>query len=220
MTKTNLALRVSAIALTILLMVTVSSIARDVPCCGEISRQGHALSTALDEMNVEAHWPAHEHVNWETGDPDRGGENEGPGHTHCSAFVAAAGKRLNIYLLRPPQHGQKLLANAQFAWLGGSQGPAHGWSPVRDAREAQRLANNGNLVLVAFANPDSTKPGHIAIVRPSEKTIRELEHDGPQIIQAGNHNHNSIVVRIGFENHPGAFPNGVRYYTHAVTGVF
>jgi hypothetical protein len=166
-------------------------------------------------MDVENHWPAHEHVNWETGDPDRGGEYEGVGHTHCSAFAAAAAKKLGVYLLRPPEHGQKLLANAQVDWLAGAKGREHGWLPVRDQREAQSLANRGDLVVVVFPNPDREKPGHVAVVRPSEKNKRELLKDGPQITQVGTHNHTSSVVRIGFSSHPGAFPDGVRYYVHA-----
>ncbi len=198
---------------------SVVSAASDRPCCGRVDPAGRQLASALDQMDVEQHWPAHEHVNWETGDPDRGGEYEGPGHTHCSAFAASAAKRLGIYLLRPPQHAQKLLANAQVEWLASSEGREHGWSAVKDAREAQILANQGNLVLVVFANPNAKKPGHVAIVRPSEKPMRALVHDGPQIIQAGTHNHNSTVVRIGFANHPGAFPHGVRYYVHSVPGL-
>jgi hypothetical protein len=49
-------------------------------------------------MNVESLWIAGQHINWETGEPDRGGDYEGPGnHTHCSAFSAAAANRLGIY---------------------------------------------------------------------------------------------------------------------------
>jgi hypothetical protein len=199
-------------------VATRISAEEDEACCGAVNEAGRRLAGTLDRMNVEAHWAAHEHVNWETGEPDRGGENEGPGHTHCSAFAAAVAKRLGIYLLRPPEHGQKLLANAQVEWLASREGREHGWSRVKDGLEAQGLANQGNLVVVVFANPDAKKPGHAAIVRPSGKSMRALEHDGPQIIQAGTHNHNSTVVRIGFESHPGAFPDGVRYYVHAVQG--
>jgi hypothetical protein len=33
------------------------------------------------------------------------------------------------------------------------------------------FANHGALVVVVYETPDSQKPGHIAIVRPSEKSI-------------------------------------------------
>jgi len=72
----------------------------------------------------------------------------------------------------------------------------------------------GNLVLVVNANPDSGEPGHVAIVRPSEKSADALERNGPQIIQAGTHNHANTSVRIGFSNHPDAWPTGVRYFMH------
>jgi hypothetical protein len=186
-------------------------------CCGPITPAGDRLATALDSMKVESLWLAHEHVNWETGEPDRGANDEGPGnHTHCSAFAAAAAKRLGVYLLRPPEHGQLLLANAQAEWLGSAAAQKSGWQHVSDMREAQRLANQGNLVLVLFPNPDKHVPGHIAIVRPSEKSLTALQESGPQIIQAGNHNHASTSVRIGFLNHPGAWPDGVLYYTHSL----
>ena len=81
-------------------------------------------------------------------------------------------------------------------------------------RAAQQLANRGQLVVVLYENPDKHVPGHIAIVRPSEKSSHALEENGPETIQAGEHNHNKINVRIGFENHPGAWPDGVRYYMH------
>jgi hypothetical protein len=187
------------------------------PCCGPITPAGERLAATLDGMNVESLWLAQEHVNWETGEPDRGGEDEGPGHhTHCSAFAAAASRRLNVYLLRPPEHGQKLLANAQFEWLQSPAAQQRGWQRVSDMLQAQRLANQGNLVLVAFENPNKELPGHIAVVRPSEKSLQDLQHDGPQIIQAGIHNHASTVVRIGFLDHPGAWPDGVRYFMHTL----
>jgi len=189
----------------------------DAACCGPITPEGHRLAATLDSMNVESLWLAQEHVNWETGEPDRGGKDEGPGrHTHCSAFAAAVAKRFGVYLLRPPEHGQKLLANAQFEWLQSAAARKLGWHRVLDMREAQRRANQGNLVLVVFQNPEKDLPGHIAIVRPSEKSLPALRRDGPQIVQAGIHNHASTIVRVGFLNHPGAWPDGVRYYVHTL----
>jgi hypothetical protein len=191
--------------------------AQHAPCCGPISPGGLRLAALLDGMHVESLWLANEHVNWETGEPDRGAGYEGPGnHTHCSAFAAAAAKRLGVYLLRPPEHGQLLLSNAQADWIPGPEGRKAGWRPVSNMHQAQHLANEGSLVVVLFKNPDPHKPGHIAIVRPSDKSARTLEETGPEVIQAGEHNHDKINVRVGFENHPGAFPNGVRYYVHSV----
>jgi hypothetical protein len=187
------------------------------PCCGPVTPAGERLASSLDNMDVESKWLAHEHVNWETGEPDRGASDEGPGtHTHCSAFAAAAAKRMGVYLLRPPEHGQVLLANAQAEWLAGDDGRKNGWRRIATAHEAQRLANEGMFVVVVYPNPDPHLSGHIAIVRPSEKSAGALEENGPEIIQAGEHNHARTNVRIGFGNHPGAWPDGVRYYAHAV----
>lgn len=209
---------VSLVILILLSPHSSNAAPQHTPCCGPITPAGERLAATLDSMHVESLWLAHEHVNWETGEPDRGGSDEGPGnHTHCSAFAAAAAKRLGVYVLRPPEHGQLLLANAQAEWLKSGAAQKSGWQRVSDMREAQRLANQGNLVLVSFPNPDKREPGHIAIVRPSEKSLPALQADGPETIQAGIHNHTRTNVRIGFENHPGAWPDGVRYYLNTLS---
>jgi hypothetical protein len=205
----------SLLLLAARLLQSVDAQSGHLPCCGPITAAAERLAETLDSMNVESLWLAGEHINWESGEPDRGGAFEGEdNHTHCSAFAAAAAKRLGVYLLRPPEHGQQLLANAQAEWLAGEAGRQAGWRSVSDMRMAQRLANEGNLVLVVYQNPDKHVPGHIAIARPSERSAQELADDGPEVIQAGEHNHRKISVRIGFENHPGAWPDGVRYYVH------
>jgi hypothetical protein len=186
-------------------------------CCGPISAEGRKLLAVLDATNVESLWLAHEHVNWETGEPDKDADYEGPGKaTHCSAFAAAVGKRVGVYMLRPPEHGQILLANAQAAWFHSPAGPQNGWHEVKTARDAQSLANAGNLVAIVYENPDGHKPGHIAIVRPAARSERLLEENGPEITQAGEKNYVKTSTKVGFEHHPGAWPDGVRYYVHAL----
>lgn len=175
---------------------------------------GRKLAVFLDGLQVESRWPAGVHVNWETGEPDGKAEHFEGKHTHCSAFVASAAKQLGVYILRPPEHGQTLLANAQYDWLR-DQGAAHGWTPLPDGYEAQRAANRGFLVVAAYKNHSSDKPGHIAIVRPSGKTRAEILDEGPQIIQAGGHNYASTPLRRGFADHPAAWNNNeVVYYEH------
>lgn len=189
--------------------------ARPESCCGPISPAGHRLLDVLDNSNVETLWLAHEHVNWETGEPDRDADYEGPGKaTHCSAFAASVGKRVGVYMLRPPEHGQILLANAQAAWFHSAAGRDSGWREVKTAKEAQTLANEGYLVTVVYENPDAHKAGHIAIVRPAGRPERLLEENGPEITQAGTRNYIKTSTKVGFEHHPGAWPDGVRYYAH------
>jgi len=93
-------------------------------CCGPVSSQGARLLSVLESSNVESLWRASEHVNWETGQPDKGPDYDGLGRsTHCSAFAASIAKRVGIYMLRPPDHGQ-VLANAQAEWFH-SEAPAN-----------------------------------------------------------------------------------------------
>ena len=177
---------------------------------------GARLAAFLDGLQVESRWPAGLHVDWETGLPDGKTERFEGKHTHCSAFVASAAKRLGVYILRPPEHGQTLLANAQFDWLSGrGAGYGYGWKPIPDGYEAQRAANRGYLVVAAYKNPSPTKPGHIAIVRPSGKSRSAIEAEGPQVIMAGLHNYASTTAQHGFADHPGAFAGGqIAYYAH------
>ncbi len=187
------------------------------PCCGPITDQGTRLLAVLDGMNVESLWLAQEHVNWETGEPDKRADYSGPGRsTHCSAFAAAVGKRLGVYMLRPPEHGQVLLANAQAEWFRSPAGRQGGWRTAKDAHEAQSLANRGNLVVIVYESPDPHRPGHIAIVRPALRPTRLLDENGPEITQAGQKNHTKTSAKVGFLAHPGAWPAGVLYYSHAI----
>ncbi|MFZ6875772.1 hypothetical protein ACO0LF_27200 [Undibacterium sp. Di27W] len=182
----------------------------------EINADGHALEKLLDQTRVTELWPAGVHVNWESGEPD-GRIVKGNGkHTHCSAFVAATAKRAGIYLLRPPEHGQDFLANAQYDWLSG-QGAAQGWRELSSAAQAQDRANHGEVVVVSYRNHSDNKPGHIAIVRPSEKSDDEIKTEGPQIIQAGGSNYSSTSLKTGFAGHPLAWKKQeVRYFAHVV----
>jgi hypothetical protein len=186
-------------------------------CCGPVSPAGERLLEILDSSNVETLWLAHEHVNWETGEADKDADYEGPGKaTHCSAFAAAVGKRVGVYMLRPPEHGQILLANAQAAWFHSAGGRDSGWREVKTPKEAQTLANRGELVTIVYENPDPHKAGHIAIVRPAARPEHLLEENGPEITQAGQRNYLKTSTKVGFEHHPGAWPDGVHYYAHAL----
>ena len=182
----------------------------------DLTSDGARLSRFLDATHVEERWPAGVHVSWETGIPDSKPEKAEGRHTHCSAFVASAAKQLGIYILRPPEHGQALLANAQYDWLADA-GAAHGWRALVTGAQAQETANRGELVVATYRNHSDSKPGHVAIVRPSTKSMREIETEGPQITQAGGTNYLSTTLKRGFAGHPAAWNNGeVRYYAHAI----
>jgi hypothetical protein len=183
---------------------------------GEVSPNGRRLAAMLDATNVERLWPAGQHVNWQTGIPDGKPERSDGKHTHCSAFVASVAKRLGVYILRPPEHGQVLLANAQYDWLA-DEGAANGWKAIAGGEEAQARANRGYLVVATYHNRHDDKPGHIAIIRPSDKSQRAIAQEGPQIAQAGGTNYASTSLKRGFAGHPAAWTrNEVRYYAHAI----
>ncbi len=174
------------------------------------------IASEIDALDVEHRWPAGVHVHWDSGLPDGRPESGHGKHTHCSAFVAAAAKRLGVYILRPPEHKQIMLANAQYDWLA-AEGSGQGWQPVADAVEAQRDANAGWLVVATYRNHHDDKPGHIAIVRPSTKPVALIRAEGPQITQAGQTNYRSVALAEGFAGHPAAWQRReVRFYRHEV----
>jgi hypothetical protein len=181
-----------------------------------ITPQAQAMIKVLDAMGVESKWIAGERVYWDTGLPTGVPETSPGKHTHCSAFVAAAAKNLGVYILRPPEHGQKLLANAQNEWLA-EEGATGGWVRLANAGEAQAAANRGLLVVASYHNHHDDRPGHIAIVRPANKTADQIAAEGPDVIQAGAINKTSISLKDGFAGHPAAWrDHEIVYYAHDV----
>lgn len=181
-----------------------------------VSSKGSALAARLDAMGVETKWLARQHVDWRTGLPDRGGEQYERGHTHCSAFVAAAAMSFGVYILRPPDHSAKLLANAQVEWLADAGGSS-GWRKLPDGEAAQAAANAGELVVAAYEAHRANHPGHIAIVKPAVRSAAELAAEGPLLIQAGAVNSSAISLRDGFAQHPPAWrDHEVQFFAHAL----
>ncbi len=167
-------------------------------------------------MDVEKLWLPGAIVDWRTGLPTGKPFTDSPKkHTHCSQFVAAASLRLAVPLLRPPEHSVVGLANAQNAWLDSDAAKKSGWVRLKDAVEAQRFANEGRLVLASVSNPDPTRAGHIAIVRPGDKSAELLAKEGPDIMQAGGTNFMRTSLRRGFANHPKEY-DGIAFHGHAV----
>jgi hypothetical protein len=188
--------------------------AQDTTLSAKITPEGQRLAKTLDQMDVERHWLPNTRVKWRTGEPLEKAVTDGKRHTHCSAFVAAAAAKLGVYILRPPQHSSTLLANAQYDWLGG-EGRRQGWTPVETALQAQKLANEGRLVVAVYKESNPKRSGHIAIVRPIAKSEAKIHEEGPQIIQAGTDNHASTSLKEGFKHHKAAFRDGlIRFYAH------
>lgn len=174
------------------------------------------LFAMIDGLDVEHKWPAGVHVDWRTGIPDGKPEKSEGKHTHCSAFAAAAAEHAGIYLLRPPEHGQILLANAQYEWLQ-TEGAAQGWVRLPDVASAQDYANRGYFVLASYRNRSDDKPGHIAIVRPGDKSTALLASEGPDVTQAGGTNYTKTSLKQGFAGHPRAWARQeILYFAHPV----
>jgi hypothetical protein len=174
--------------------------------------EAQKLVQVLDAMQVETHWLKGVGVDWKTGSPD--GRSVPLDDTHCSAFVAAVSAKLDVNLLRPPEHSTKLLANAQNEWLN-NRGAEFGWERVMDGGRAQELANQGYFVIASYRNPDPQKSGHIAVVRPSDKSIAAIRTEGPQVTQAGSHNYSSAPLKQGFSGPLSAFSrNRIQFFAH------
>ena len=166
---------------------------------GVSNSRGRILSL-LDGSGVDRLWIAGAHVNWETGAFDGGQVSATGSHTHCSAFVAAMAKRAGIYILRPPQHAQLHLADAEADWLA-DRGPSRGWYRLSDETTAQTAANDGRFVLVSYKSKRESIPGHIAVIRPHSESHALVGAGGPQIAQAGLHNFASGSLDRGFGTH-------------------
>jgi hypothetical protein len=180
-----------------------------------ISEGGQKLGAFFDSLDVTEKWLGGQRIEWLSGKQNNAAH--GVFKSHCSAFVASAADRLGIYILRPPAHKQLLLANAQYTWLK-NQGSEFGWLAITNDIDAQRIANRGCLVVVVFQNPKQHKPGHIALIRPSDKSDALLQDEGPQLIQAGRENYNSIALIHGFRHHiHEANDQTLIYYGHNTT---
>ena len=180
---------------------------------GEVTRRGRSLADALDAMHVETRWLPGPDIVWKTGLPLEPGEVETGPRPHSAAFVAAACARLRLDVPPPLAASDSEASRALCEWLR-TDGPAQGWRAVSNPVEAQRRANAGEVVIVAFKAADPARDGHVAIVRPSAKSTKAVHNEGPQVIQAGFENSRSVSLKTGVRQHARAWPDGVRYFAH------
>ena len=207
--------------------------ADDDPSAAYTPAGGPRLTEFLDGLPVTTRWIHHHHVVWQTGQQNAP-EGQGPeAETHCSAFVAAAALMLDVYILRPPNHSQELLANAQADWLageGGFAGPSavdSGWIGLGASGDdgalaaAVAAANQGRLVVGVYKAPPVRKSdgrlhqvsGHICIVRP--QTPGSIGDDGPRVVSVADVNRPDTPMRTAFHAHPAAWPNKVQLFARA-----
>jgi hypothetical protein len=111
------------------------------------------------------------------------------------------------------------LADNQAVWLP-TTGKTYGWYALStNTVLAQSIVNTGALVVASYNDP--TTSGHIAILRPSTKSIADILTYGPEECQSGVYNYNDTNVMTGFNQHVNAFrTNGILYYGHAISSPF
>jgi YD repeat-containing protein len=132
--------------------------------------------------------------------------------THCNGAVAQTAEALGAPLSPlEDANGNPYLANQQARLLAGSSD----YTEV-DATAAQSLANNGNMVIVAWDNPDGH--GHVATIRPDDATDDDITESANPDRNAG-----PVLNNVGISNQIGLFYEGevfvhnqpVHYYTPA-----
>jgi len=192
-------LEMAAILFLILVITGVSS-----PAFGKIS-----YNYFLDSFNIDSKWVRGKDCNIYSG------EHQEKKHsikniTYCSLFVAHVARKLNIYLPAPPIYKRYFLASTQCRWLL-EKGTSYEWKKVSPL-QAQDNANKKYFTLVCTISPRGDKPGHIAIVRPTLKTSAKLLEEGPEILNVGWHNQQSVSVKKGFKKQKNAFEEGRIYY--------
>ena len=183
---------------------------------------GEKLKQFYQGLNVETHWVAGQHINWETGESDDRDDTHNL-KNHCAAFVAGTCQKLKIVILRPPEHGQDLLSNAQFDWLSTAAAAAQAWKRIAGDNlygQAQDLANKGFVVVAVIKNTDEKKPGQIAFVNPAVITDKDLTDSGPQLIMAGVKNYSNISLKTGFKGFYSKWPESQIEFYYFVNPVF
>ena len=161
---------------------------------------GLALQQYYDSFDLKHRWQKGYRIDWLTGQSIRPANN--PHSTHCSAFVAHVLQQQHIYLLRPPEHPLKLLANAQWDYLQSPTATQAGWLALNnDYEHIQDMANQGYFVVAVVKNRQQDAPGHIALIYPMAYQSSDIQTNGPYVIQAGSINDQGISLIKGFSHH-------------------
>ncbi|MFY9589557.1 hypothetical protein [Rickettsia endosymbiont of Halotydeus destructor] len=182
----------------------------------------------INSLKVEEKWQKGEIINCKTGEiiEQYTGEHKKTGSrlTHDGCFVYAVLSSLNISKNSLPPHPEldtgfiPLLANKQADWYE-TEGNKCGWSYIKNKDrednfiQAQKLANQGYLVVATYKNINPKRAGHTAIVIPSDKDIEKIKKDGPDIAQAGTYNSSCSSLKKGFRNKKDVFKNNeIKFY--------
>jgi hypothetical protein len=102
---------------------------------------------------------------------------------------------------------RELNVNDTAEWLQ-KYGQENGWRQV-EAAVAQQMANEGHPAIALWKNPNTEKPGHIAMIRPGSVPLKT---DGVAVAQAGRLVLDAGHLKEGFNDR--ALPKAVQYWWH------
>jgi len=166
------------------------------------------LIKLLDGMDLNNKWLPGKNISCYSGEtkPDKSTTVKS---SHCSCFIAAVCKKMNISMIGPPNYSQYHLADKQLKWLETDNAFQESWFEIYGSSkqkyiEAQKIANEGKLVIVGVKQTKNTN-GHIAIVRPCYKLQYFVINDGPQVITSSHVNSYSIAMKDDFMLHKKEF---------------
>lgn len=159
------------------------------------------LEKVLNSMDLSTKWLPGYNVDCLTGERVKE-KSTTVSSSHCSCFVFAICKKMNIKMIGTPDYKQYHLSTNQMKWLKTDDAKKSGWNEINGTLNekyltSQKKANNGYLV-IAGVEQDNEIRGHVAIVRPSNKMDFYIKNEGPQVISSSTINTVSSSLKDDF----------------------
>jgi len=159
------------------------------------------LEKVLNSMDLSTKWLPGYNVDCLTGERVKE-KSTTVSSSHCSCFVFAVCKKMNIKMIGTPEYKQYHLSTNQMRWLKTEDAKKSGWNEINGSLNekylmSQKKANNGYLV-IAGVEQDNEIRGHIAIVRPSNKMDFYVKNEGPEVMSSSTINTVSSSLREDF----------------------
>ena len=159
------------------------------------------LEKVLNSMDLSTKWLPGYNVDCLTGERVKE-KSTTVSSSHCSCFVFAVCKKMNIKMIGTPEYKQYHLSTNQLRWLKTDDAKKSGWNEINGSLNekylmSQKKANNGYLV-IAGVEQDNEIRGHIAIVRPSNKMDFYVKNEGPEVMSSSTINTVSSSLRDDF----------------------
>ena len=159
------------------------------------------LEKVLNSMDLSTKWLPGYNVDCLTGERVKE-KSTTVSSSHCSCFVFAVCKKMNIKMIGTPEYKQYHLSTNQMRWLKTDDAKKCGWNEINGSLNekylmSQKKANNGYLV-IAGVEQDNEIRGHIAIVRPSNKMDFYVKNEGPEVMSSSTINTVSSSLRDDF----------------------